>query len=94
MVKQEINVFVLDLHDQFAKYSHGVIDKMQKDYDITSLMHYSATAFGNGSTTIVTVAYDPAQTIGGAETYTALDVVEINALYDCRTSSKSKTAAR
>mgnify|MGYP002804242080 FL=1 len=34
-----------ELHDQFAKYSHGEIDKMEKDYDFKSLMHYSSTAF-------------------------------------------------
>ena len=79
----------LDLHDQFEKYSHGEIDKMNKDYDFKSLMHYSSTAFSkNGKATIVPV--HPTQTVGDAETYTALDIVEINALYDCKTSSKGK----
>ena len=77
------------LEDQFAKYSHGDIDKMNKDYDIKSLMHYSSTAFGiDGKTTIVPI--DPTQSIGDAEEYTALDIVEINALYDCKTSSICK----
>jgi hypothetical protein len=65
---------------------------MKKDYDIKSLMHYSSTAFGiNGKTTIV--ALDPNQSIGDATTYTALDIIEINALYDCKTSSTSKCSS-
>lgn len=62
---------------------------MKKDYDMKSLMHYSSTAFGhNGKTTIKPI--DPSQSIGDAETFTVLDIVEINALYDCKTSSKRK----
>ena len=78
---------ILGLEDQFMMYSHGTIDKMNKDYDMKSLMHYSATAFGKkGKTTIVPI--DPSQTIGDAEQYTPLDIVEINALYNCKTQSK------
>ena len=80
-----------DLHDQFEKYSHGQIDKMNIDYDFRSIMHYSSTAFGNGTTTIAPI--DPTQTVGDAETYTALDIVEINALYDCKTSASKCSGA-
>ena len=77
---------LLAYRDQFAKYSHGQIDKMKKDYDTNSLMHYSSTAFSmNGKATIVPL--DPKKTVGEAETYTELDIIEINALYDCKTSS-------
>ncbi|XP_028404131.1 uncharacterized protein LOC114526809 [Dendronephthya gigantea] len=80
----------VDLHDQFAMYSHGAIDKMKKDYDLRSLMHYSSTAFGiKGATTIVSL--DPTKKIGDAEDFTNLDIEEINALYDCRTSSETQT---
>ena len=79
----------LDLHDQFAIYGHGEIDKMKKDYDLGSLMHYSSTAFGiNGATTIVSL--DPTKKIGEATDYTNLDIEEINALYDCKTSPESE----
>ena len=82
----QFSVSFLDLRDQFAMYSHGQIDKMKKDYDIKSLMHYSSTAFGvNGKTTIVSL--HPGKTVGEATTYSELDIIEINALYDCKTSS-------
>lgn len=85
-MRSECYFALLAFRDQFARYSHGQIDKMKKDYDINSLMHYSSTAFGkNGKTTIVSL--DPQKTIGEAETYTELDIIEINALYDCKTSS-------
>ena len=70
-------------------YGHGEIDKMDVDYDLGSLMHYSSTAFGrNGATTIVSL--DTTKKIGDAKGYSNLDIEEINALYDCKTSSRSK----
>ena len=88
-LNNHVILHLLAYQDQFAKYSHGVIDKMNKDYDIRSLMHYSATAFGdNGKTTIVSL--DPSKPVGAAVTYTELDIIEINALYNCKTSSNCK----
>lgn len=55
------------------------------EYDYNSIMHYSATAFGGGKVTIEPI--DSTKSIGNSETYTSLDVVEINALYDCPTKS-------
>ena len=80
--------FSLAFHDQFEKYSHGEIDKMNTEYNYNSIMHYSKNAFGKrGRITIEPI--DPSKTVGNTDgRFSPLDIVELNALYDCTTNGK------
>ena len=71
----------------FEKYGHGKLDRMNLDYDFSSIMHYGRKAFSkNQKPTIVNVR-DPNMLLGSQnEQYSVQDLIEINALYDCESS--------
>ena len=71
--------------DQFDKYSWRTIDDLGKNYDFKSIMHYDRLAFTkNGKPTIVAI-HDPNMKFKTPDgLLSPLDIVEINALYNCR----------
>lgn len=79
--------FFTGYSDQFDKYSWTTIDDLGKDYDYQSIMHYDRKAFTkNGLPTIVNI-YDEAMEFGTSDkTLSQKDIIEINALYDCKSS--------
>ncbi|KAM9676770.1 meprin A subunit beta isoform 1-T1 [Dama dama] len=71
----------------FDSYDDQVIDSMNVPYDYSSVMHYSKTAFGNGSEpTIVTRVLDFMDVIGQRMDFSDSDVLKLNQLYNCSSS--------
>ena len=59
---------------------------MGVNYNYDSIMHYSGHAFGTGGRVTIK-AIDPNKVVGNtAGTFSATDIVEINALYACHIS--------
>ncbi|KAF4024944.1 hypothetical protein G4228_016830, partial [Cervus hanglu yarkandensis] len=68
----------------FDSYNDQVIDSMNVPYDYSSVMHYSKTAFGNGSEpTIITRVPDFMDVIGQRMDFSDSDVLKLNQLYNC-----------
>jgi meprin B len=68
----------------FNKYSHGSIDSLNKPYDYDSLMHYGKYGFStNGKPTLQALG-DPKRNIGQRNGLSPTDIMELNALYDCK----------
>lgn len=54
-------------------------------YDYQSIMHYGRTAFSkNGKPTIVVIGNENMDFGAPDKKFSARDVIEINALYDCK----------
>ncbi|OWK01644.1 MEP1B, partial [Cervus elaphus hippelaphus] len=71
----------------FDSYNDQVIDSMNVPYDYSSVMHYSKTAFGNGSEpTIITRVPDFMDVIGQRMDFSDSDVLKLNQLYNCSSS--------
>ena len=62
--------------------SSKVIDSYGFPYDYQSMMHYSATAFGNGNGTVIEVL-DKSKKIGQKRGFSQIDVAQINKMYQC-----------
>ncbi|XP_033033935.1 meprin A subunit beta isoform X5 [Trachypithecus francoisi] len=71
----------------FNTYSDGVSDSLNVPYDYTSVMHYSKTAFQNGTEpTIVTRISDFEDVIGQRMDFSDSDLLKLNRLYNCSSS--------
>ncbi|XP_043921776.1 meprin A subunit beta-like [Protopterus annectens] len=71
----------------FNKYSDTQSDSLNVPYDYTSVMHYSKTAFQNGSEpTIVTNIPDFMNVIGQRMEFSDSDLQKLNRLYNCTSS--------
>jgi len=76
-----------DEEHNFNKYSHQDIDLLKIPYDFDSIMHYGRKSFSkNGKDTIRSIL-EPSRSLGQREGLTDFDIHEINALYDCATTS-------
>ena len=65
-------------------YSDSVSDSLNVPYDYTSVMHYSKTAFQNGTEpTIVTRISDFENVIGQRMDFSDYDLLKLNRLYNC-----------
>ncbi|XP_031558696.1 uncharacterized protein LOC116295106 [Actinia tenebrosa] len=72
--------------DQFSKYDWNSIDAMGQLYDYESIMHYDRTAFTkNGKPTIVAIGNENKKFGTQNHRLSEADIIEINALYDCKT---------
>ncbi|VCX42393.1 unnamed protein product [Gulo gulo] len=71
----------------FNTYDDQVSDSLSVPYDYTSVMHYSKTAFQNGTEpTIVTRISDFMDVIGQRMDFSDSDLLKLNRLYNCTTS--------
>nr|XP_020137816.1 meprin A subunit beta isoform X3 [Microcebus murinus] len=71
----------------FNTYSDQVSDSLNVPYDYTSVMHYSKTAFQNGTEpTIVTRISDFEDVIGQRMDFSDSDLLKLNRLYNCSSS--------
>ncbi|XP_027431012.1 meprin A subunit beta isoform X1 [Zalophus californianus] len=71
----------------FNTYNDQVSDSLNVPYDYTSVMHYSKTAFQNGTEpTIVTRISDFMDVIGQRMDFSDHDLLKLNRLYNCTTS--------
>ncbi|KAL9961865.1 hypothetical protein ACROYT_G030897 [Oculina patagonica] len=73
---------------QFDKYSWETIDDLGVSYDYQSIMHYDRKAFTkNGKPTIVAIGNENMEFRNPDFKLSTRDALEINALYDCKTTS-------
>ncbi|XP_029417342.1 meprin A subunit beta [Nannospalax galili] len=71
----------------FNVYDDRVSDSLNVPYDYTSVMHYSKTAFQNGTEpTIVTRISDFEDVIGQRMDFSDADLKKLNRLYNCSSS--------
>ncbi|CAO2593414.1 Meprin A subunit beta [Lemmus lemmus] len=71
----------------FNIYSDRVSDSLNVPYDYTSVMHYSKTAFQNGTEpTIVTRISNFEDVIGQRMDFSDYDLLKLNRLYNCSSS--------
>ncbi|XP_044538781.1 meprin A subunit beta [Gracilinanus agilis] len=71
----------------FNTYDDKVSDSLNVPYDYTSVMHYSKTAFQNGTEpTIVTRIPDFLDVIGQRMDFSDYDLEKLNRLYNCSSS--------
>ncbi|ELW64612.1 Meprin A subunit beta [Tupaia chinensis] len=71
----------------FNTYNDQVSDSLNVPYDYTSVMHYSKTAFQNGTEpTIVTRISDFENVIGQRMDFSDSDLLKLNRLYNCSSS--------
>ncbi|KAM7320015.1 hypothetical protein ACRRTK_020458 [Alexandromys fortis] len=71
----------------FNIYNDSVSDSLNVPYDYTSVMHYSKTAFQNGTEpTIVTKISDFENVIGQRMDFSDYDLLKLNHLYNCSSS--------
>lgn len=71
----------------FNTYNDQVSDSLNVPYDYTSVMHYSKTAFQNGTEpTIVTRISDFMDVIGQRMDFSEDDLLKLNRLYNCSSS--------
>ncbi|XP_029402892.1 meprin A subunit beta isoform X1 [Mus pahari] len=71
----------------FNIYNDSVSDSLNVPYDYTSVMHYSKTAFQNGTeSTIVTRISEFEDVIGQRMDFSDYDLLKLNQLYNCTSS--------
>ncbi|XP_058878090.1 meprin A subunit beta-like [Acipenser ruthenus] len=71
----------------FNKYSDKVSSSLNVPYDYNSMMHYSKTAFKNGTeSTIVTRIPEFIDVIGQRMEFSDSDLLKVNRLYNCSSS--------
>uniref|UniRef100_A0A8D0GKH6 Meprin A subunit n=1 Tax=Sphenodon punctatus TaxID=8508 RepID=A0A8D0GKH6_SPHPU len=73
--------------NNFKKYEDKTSDFLNVPYDYTSVMHYSKTAFMNGTeSTIITNIPDFMDVIGQRLDFSEYDLRKLNQLYNCTSS--------
>lgn len=72
----------------FQKAKGGVVSTLGVPYDLTSLMHFGNTAFGDGRVTIEAVK-DPSMKLGNKIGLTKDDAEQLNMLYRCNSIPKT-----
>ncbi|XP_036860644.1 meprin A subunit beta isoform X2 [Manis javanica] len=76
-----------DKEHNFNTYDDQVSDSLNIPYDYTSVMHYSKTAFQNGTEpTIVTKISNFMDVIGQRMDFSEYDLLKLNQLYNCSSS--------
>lgn len=80
-------LFFTGFSDQFDKYSYSTIDKIGKDYDFRSIMHYDRKAFTKNGLDTISRIDKPNENFGMPQkTMSPQDIVELNVLYDCQST--------
>ena len=75
----------LGFENEFLKYNHGQIDRLNVNYNHNSLMHYGAFAFSKAPhlKTISAIGTREKVQLGNTK-MSVLDVIELDALYRCK----------
>jgi len=76
----------------FKKHTH--LNNHGTAYDYESMMHYGATAFGNGKMTIRTKDSKYQNMIGQRSRMSTLDKKQINAMYNCKVTGGGDSACQ
>lgn len=84
-------LFTLDHLQQFEILKRGEVTSFGQPYDFQSIMHYSNKEFSkNGADTIRAIS-DPSMQLGNVNSLSAVDVLQINLLYNCPEALKQGT---
>lgn len=84
-------LFTLDHLQQFEIRKRGEVTTFGQPYDFQSIMHYSNKEFSkNGADTIQAIS-DPSMQLGNVNSLSAVDVLQINLLYNCPEALKQGT---
>lgn len=71
-----------DMRYNFNKFGTDVIDSLGTPYDFSSMMHYGATAFGNGRKTIQTIDPNNQRLIGQRHGFSEIDKRQLGLMYN------------
>ena len=75
----------LGFENEFMQYGHGQIDDLNINYNYKSLMHYGSKAFTKSpNLDTLTAIGIPGNIELGNDKMSALDVIELDALYRCK----------
>lgn len=86
--------FTLDHLKQFEIRKRGEVTTLGQPYDFQSIMHYSNKEFSkNGADTIQAIA-DPGMPLGNVNSLSAVDVMQLNLLYNCPEALKQGSTHR
>jgi meprin B len=74
------------MEHNFNKYKRDAIDVLDTNYDYNSIMHYGKYAFSkNGNPTLLAIQ-NPDRNLGQRDGFSEIDIVKVNALYDCKSN--------
>lgn len=84
MHQEEVFLSKPGFETQFEKFGESLINSYDVDYDYSSIMHYSSTAFAK-ERGLVTIEPRPKRDVkfGQREHLSALDVKQARAMYGC-----------
>lgn len=68
----------------FNKYSHNLVDLLKLNYDYDSIMHYGRYSFSANKNPTIQAVGDPDKEMGQRNTFTAIDKMKLDILYDCK----------
>lgn len=67
----------------FKKYNHGIVDRLEAPYDMTSLMHLPRNAFSKNGLNTLEARAGPNVPLGGRDRLSEIDKAQLNSLYSC-----------
>ena len=70
------------VEDNFQRHKSYDARIQDTTYDYESIMHYSRTAFNTNGKNTIEAIHDPNVKLGGKQ-LSALDIIEINKMYQC-----------
>lgn len=71
----------------FEKYSHLESDILDIEYDYTTIMHYGRMAFSKNQRPTMQAIGKKDMALGQSKSLNEFDIIQINALYDCKSMS-------
>ena len=81
----EPNTFfsLLGYEANFKKYNHGIVDRLEAPYDMTSLMHLPRNAFSKNGLNTLEARAGPNVPLGRRDRLSEIDKAQLNSLYSC-----------
>jgi hypothetical protein len=70
----------------FNRYNAGQLDYAGGIYDFDSTMHYGNLAFSKNDKPTMMAIKDPSLQFGRTKTLSKTDIIQLNALYDCKST--------
>lgn len=84
-------LFALDHVQQFEIRRRGEVTTLGQPYDFQSIMHYSNKEFSKNGRDTIQALSDPSMPLGNVNSLSAVDVMQINLLYNCPEALKQGT---
>ena len=76
--------FILVNEINFEKFDNFEVDTLGVQYDFKSILHYGNYAFSKNNRKTLKAIGDHSISLGNSKGLSKLDVVRLNALYDCK----------